>query len=182
MKTFFLALCLICMYSYSQNSGGVYGTSEPIKANIGETMNEIQRMDLRHRESKRKRNTYTTKGERILIYGGENQDVFLGCLNCDKFDKESIWDFTNEYGSSFGKYSIWNRFKGYGGAYGKYSPFNRFSDNPPILVDKKGKFYGYFTIDNTQVDKTTWNLALRILSNWESISEDTISAYSEIFE
>lgn len=182
MKTLFLFLGLFSLFSYSQNSGGVYGTTSPIKSNIGETINEIQRSDLRYKSSKRNRNTYTTIGERILIYGGENQDVFLGCLNCDKFDKESIWDCTGDYGSRFGKESIWNKFREFGGAYGKYSPFNRFSDNPPILVDKNGKFYGYFTIDNTQVDKTTWKLAIRILRDWESISEDTISAYSELFE
>lgn len=186
MRNIFLVIVFFSVLSYSQNGNGSYATSKPISTNIGETMNNIERNGFRYREEKRNasrnKKTYFTKGERILIYGGENNEVFLGCLNCDKFDEESIWDFNNEYGSSFGKYSIWNKFKDYGGVNGEYSPFNKFTGNAPKLVDAKGNFYGYLTVDKFIKDRTDWKLAVYILDNWEVISEDTITAYIHIFE
>lgn len=186
MKKASLIIVLFFGFAHSQSSSGSYASSKPISTNISETISDIERNDFRYREEKRKakrnKKMYHTQGERILIYGGENNEVFLGCLNCDKYDKESIWDFNNEYGSSFGKYSIWNKFKDYGGENGNYSPFNKFGNNAPKLVDAKGNFYGYFTVDKYFKDRSILKLSDYIANNWEVISEDTITAYSEIFE
>jgi len=38
----------------------------------------------------------TSFGQKQLhIYGGKDHDVYLGCLNCDNYDSNSIW---NAYG------------------------------------------------------------------------------------
>lgn len=182
-----------CLFSFSQNSNSVYGNgSTPIKTNIGSVINDIERNDFRYREEereversrerKKRRKTYHTEGERILIYGGEDYSVFLGCLNCDKFDKESIWDYTNEYGSPFGKHSITNKHGEYGGENGKYSPYNKFSKYPPKLVDAKGKFYGYFTADKFFKDRRETPGILYMINNWERISDNPVSTYIELFE
>ncbi|WGK93821.1 MULTISPECIES: hypothetical protein [Flavobacterium] len=164
----------------------------PIQANIGETINQIERNDFRYREEarevesyrerKKRRKTYHTDGERILIYGGEDYSVYLGCINCDKFDKESIWDYTSPYGSPFSKNSITNKHGEYGGEYGKYSPFNKFSKYPPKLVDAKGNFYGYFTADRFFKDRRVTPGILFIINNWERVSDNPISTYIELFE
>ena len=117
-----------------------------------------------------------------MIYGGENSEVFLGCLNCDKFDKESIWNTMGDFGSVFGQFSIWNKFREYGGQMGNYSPFNQFSKKPPILVDSNGNKYGYFSVDSFYMQSTDLKLAIYIVENWETISEDVNSAYVDIFE
>lgn len=185
MKNIFFAL-FFSIFSYAQNSNSAYGASKPIKTNLSETINEIERNDFRYREQKRKnkrsKKGFTTNGEKILIYGGENSEVFLGCLNCDKFDKESIWNTMGDFGSVFGQFSIWNKFREYGGQMGNYSPFNQFSKKPPILVDSNGNKYGYFSVDSFYKQSTDLKLAIYIVENWETISEDVNSAYVDIFE
>jgi len=185
MKNIFFLL-FFSIISYSQNSNSINGSTKPIKTNISETIDEIERNDFRYREQKRKSKKnnkgYTTVGEKILIYGGENSDVFLGCLNCDKFDKESIWNSTGDYGSTLGEYSIWNKFRKYGGEMGDYSPFNKFSTTPPILVDSNGKSYGFLSVDLLHKQSTELELAIYIVENWETISVDVNTAYIEIFE
>lgn len=35
----------------------------------------------------------------LLIFGGDNHDVYLGCLNCNKYESGSIWNKYGENGS-----------------------------------------------------------------------------------
>ena len=44
----------------------------------------------------------------LHLYGGKNNDEYLGCLNCDKFNSNSIWNAFGNYGSKFNSNSIWN--------------------------------------------------------------------------
>ncbi len=46
--------------------------------------------------------TIIISSQELHIYGGEKHDVYLGCLNCNKYDSKSIW---NAYGS-YGSYQI----------------------------------------------------------------------------
>lgn len=117
----------------------------------------------------------------LLIYGGENHDVFLGCLNCDRFDRNSVWNKFGPHGSKFKSECIWNKFGDYGGKFSDYSPFNIFASNPPILVDESGNFYGYFTANKFHAKRTTNRLALFIVEHWEDIIEDVSEAYDCIF-
>lgn len=73
----------------------------------------------------------TCISQTLHIYGGQNQDEYLGCLNCNNYDKNSIW---NEYGT-------------YGSEYNSNSPWNSYGSNPPVIVDKDGEFYVYFTVN-----------------------------------
>ncbi|RTZ46100.1 hypothetical protein EJ377_16445 [Chryseobacterium arthrosphaerae] len=38
------------------------------------------------------------KAQTLHLYGGADQDQYLGCLNCDTFDKNSIWNKFSDYG------------------------------------------------------------------------------------
>lgn len=119
--------------------------------------------------------------QNILIYGGKEHDVFLGCLNCSKYESTSIWNAYGNYGSKYSSKSIWNKYGSYGGEYSSTSPFNRYTTTPPVLVDKNGNFYGYFTANTSYNKRTNNKLALLIIAHWEEIGDDVKEAYDVIF-
>ena len=86
-----------------------------------------------------------TSGQTLMIFGGEDHDVYLGKLNASKYEAESIWNEYGSYGSSYSSTSIWNEYSSYGSDYSSYSPFNEYATYPPVIVDAQGNFYGYFT-------------------------------------
>ena len=75
--------------------------------------------------------------------------TFLGKLNPNQFDQESIFNRFGRYGSQFSPESIFNRFSTYGNQFNSLSPFNRFSTNPPRLY-VKGEFAGFLTKNETK--------------------------------
>ncbi|SHG85922.1 hypothetical protein SAMN05443549_107152 [Flavobacterium fluvii] len=110
-------------------------------------------------------------GSKLYLFGGKNGEVLLGCLNCDKFDSDSVWNNYGKYGSKFNNESIWNKYGAYGGSYGAFSPFN-FGSTPPKIIDDKGIFIGYFTINKYYTDRKENNLLDAICEKWEAISEN----------
>ena len=125
--------------------------------------------------------SFSAYSQKLLIYGGEKHDIYLGCLSCDKFDSDSIWNKFGLYGSKFNAQSIWNKYGKYGGSFSDYSPFNKFARNPPVLVDANGKFYGYFTADRFFTKRTSDRLALSIVENWEVIADDVWEGYEKFY-
>lgn len=123
----------------------------------------------------------SSAAQKLSIYGGKNHEVYLGCLTCDKFDSDSIWNKFGLYGSKFNAQSIWNKFGRYGGSFNDYSPFNKFARNPPKLVDQTGKFYGYFTADKFFTNRTDNRLAAVVTENWEVIADDVSEGYDLYF-
>ena len=91
--------------------------------------------------------------QELLLYGGEDHVEFLGCLNCSKYDSDSI---CNEYGkgSAYNSDSIFNEYGTYGSEYSSSSPWNSYtsSDSVPVLVNPDGNFYGYLTINEYRGD------------------------------
>jgi hypothetical protein len=85
-------------------------------------------------------------GVRFLM-GGRNHDVYLGCLGCSPTDQNSICS-PYGMGSALNANSIFNTFGDFGDSFSKYSPWNKYQSKfAPVLVDRSGNFYGYFTID-----------------------------------
>jgi hypothetical protein len=117
----------------------------------------------------------------LHIYGGNEKDVYLGCLNCNKFDSKSIWNDFGKYGSKYSATSIWNAYGSYGGKYSQYSPFNTYTSSPPIIVDAQGEFYGYLTSNVYMSNRANFELANFICKNWEVIKEDVSGWYEKIF-
>ncbi len=116
----------------------------------------------------------------LLLYGGENNEVFLGCFTCNNYDKNSIWNTYGTYGSKYSSNSIWNKYGSFGGKYNMYSPFNNYATTPPILVDYEGNFYGYFTANRYVGKRTNNKLALYITDNWESITDNVGEFYKQL--
>ena len=85
----------------------------------------------------------------LLLFGGTSHDEFLGCFNCSEFSSNSICNQFGTHGSEFSGTSIWNQFSRFGNQFSSSSPWNQFSssDDIPVLVDRDGRFYGYFTIN-----------------------------------
>jgi hypothetical protein len=90
----------------------------------------------------------------LLLYGGSGQKEFLGCLVCNEFSAESVCNGFSRYGNEFGS-TMWNEFSSpYGNEYSSSSPWNEYSssNSVPVLVDRQGNFYGYFTINQYRSD------------------------------
>lgn len=94
------------------------------------------------------------RGPELLLFGGENHKEFLGCLNCGRYSSGSVCNRYGEHGSRYGDKSIWNRFSDYGSKYSDNSPWNKYATNPPVIVDRDGAFYGYFTAARYHGDRT----------------------------
>ncbi len=88
----------------------------------------------------------------LLIFAGRNQSEFLGCFNCSKFADDSICNASGK-GGLFSS-GIFNPFSAYGSSLNLSSPWNRHSSaaSVPVLRDRSGGFFGYFTINDTRSD------------------------------
>jgi len=104
-------------------------------------------------------------GQTLMLFGGDSHKVYLGDLTSSKFDKDSVWNQFGEHGNPFNTNCIWNNFGPYGGEFSNDSPFNEFASNPPVIVDVKGNFYGYFTANRFYKKRTTIEPLLKILDN-----------------
>lgn len=118
----------------------------------------------------------------LYLYGGENNEIFLGCLNCDDYSSNSIWNDYGKYGSNYSSISIWNDYGIYGDDYSIYSPWNEYASDPPIIIDGKGHFYGYLTTNKYHVNRATFELALLLYKYHDLIKEDVSTWYEKIFE
>lgn len=73
-----------------------------------------------------------------------NDGQFLGNVNNNTFDIDSIANHFGTYGSTFSTLSIWNAFGTYGGEFSLLSPWNEFTTTPPILIED-GVIIAYVT-------------------------------------
>ena len=118
----------------------------------------------------------------LHLYGGDNHDVYLGCLNCNNMNTNSIWNQYGTYGNSYSLNSIWNQYGTYGNKYSLYCPWNGYGSNPPVVVDRQGNFYGYFTVNQYKSKRADFGLALTIYSYYNLIRSDVDKWYHKIFE
>ena len=109
--------------------------------------------------------------EALLLFGEDNHKTFLGCLNCGKFDSGSICNKFGTYGSKFNSESIWNKFGTYGSKFSSASPWNKFSSSAPIIVDRNGGSYGYFSTNKFHSDRTRIPVYVALL-NWVAENDD----------
>lgn len=98
----------------------------------------------------------------LLLFGGEDHKTFLGCLNCSSLSSSSVCNELGKYGSSLQSDSIWNSLGHFGSSLSRYSPWNSLSNSAPIIVDKDGNSYGYFSVNSLHHDRTRipWLVAI----------------------
>ncbi len=98
----------------------------------------------------------------LLLFGGKDHKTFLGCLNCVSTSSLSVCNNYGTYGSKYEDDSIWNPYGDFGSKYEDYSPWNKYTDEAPIIVDKDGGSYGYFSLNKYHQDRTriSWLVAI----------------------
>jgi hypothetical protein len=112
------------------------------------------------------------QGAALLLFGGVDHRVFLGCLNCSRLDSSSVCNKFGPHGSRFSGESIWNRFGDYGSRFSSDSPWNKFATDPPVIVDRDGGSYGYFTANRHHQARTRIKPLLALLDNADYVNED----------
>lgn len=75
-----------------------------------------------------------------------NDGTFLGKLNPNRFDRDSIFNQFGPYGNKFSPASIFNKFSNYGNQFSILSPYNKFTRTPP-KVYVAGKFVAHLTVN-----------------------------------
>jgi hypothetical protein len=104
--------------------------------------------------------SFSTK---LYLFGGRNSEVYLGCINCELSDTNSIWKEFGRYGNPFSGLSIWSDRDPYGGFKIGFSPFDPTAKYPPMIKDKDGKSYGYLTANYRIENKAESDIARKIL-------------------
>ena len=110
------------------------------------------------------RTGYNGVSTKLMLFGGKNNKTYLGCLNCTKFEHDSITNEYGTYGSRYALNSIWNIYGTYGSRYSMYSWRNPYATNPPVIVDQAGNYYGYFTVNKYFPNRTRINWILELLN------------------
>jgi hypothetical protein len=117
----------------------------------------------------------------LYLYGGADQDQYLGCLNCDTFDKNSVWNKFSDYGNVYSSKSIWNTYGNYGSSHSTYSPWSAYASYPPAIVDQNGNFYGYLTLNPYKSERSELELAKVLCKYHEDIKTDINGWYEKLF-
>lgn len=121
------------------------------------------------------------QAQTLHLYGGADQNQYLGCLNCDTFDKNSVWNKYSDYGNAFSSKSIWNSYGNYGSSYSTYSPWSSYASYPPAIVDQDGNFYGYLTLNTYKSERSELELAIILCKYHEDIKADIERWYDKLF-
>jgi hypothetical protein len=114
----------------------------------------------------------------LLLFGDREHNTFLGCLNCNPLDGTSVCNRFGSFGSQFSATSIWNQLSPYGSQFSPRSPWNRFASEPPVIVDRDGGFYGYFTANQFYPKRTAIPFFLGLLNNADDAIQDLQQAQS----
>lgn len=107
----------------------------------------------------------------LHLYGGEGIKEFLGCLNCSSYDPRSVCSEYGEHGSLFASFSIWNQYGIYGSVHSEQSPWSKHAWAVPLIRDGEGNFYGYFTANRTQEERTEIKSLLDLLNHPEEVEK-----------
>ena len=106
----------------------------------------------------------------FYLYSRDPVPVYLGCLNCNQFHQESVCNQFGTYGSAFQSLSIWNQFGTYGSQFSTYSPWNQFSSSGPAIYGSDNLFYGYFTTNAYQYNRTSILAFVNVLNYYSNTS------------
>lgn len=89
---------------------------------------------------------------KLMIFGGPNHSTYLGCLSCNEYASDSLFNEFSSHGSSYGAASIFNAYGSFGSKYSSTSACNPYATDPPVIVDGSGKYYGRLTVNRARSD------------------------------
>lgn len=107
----------------------------------------------------------------LLLFGDEDHKTFLGCLNCVDTSRDSVCNDIGKYGSDISPDSIWNDIGKYGSDISPTSPWDDISQGAPIIVDRGGNSYGYFSANNIHHDRTRIESLVAVLDYYEQTKD-----------
>ncbi len=84
--------------------------------------------------------------DELLLFGGANREVFLGCL-CDEQRSDSVFNMLGEHGSHQSATSIRNKFAAYGSNHDDTSACNTAATHPPVVLASDGRSVGLLTLN-----------------------------------
>lgn len=91
---------------------------------------------------------------KLMIFGGRGHDVYLGCINCSEYASDSVFNQYGTYGSKYSGNSILNSYSDYGSKYSNYGACNPYANDPPVIVDGAGEFYGRLTLNRYHAQRS----------------------------
>jgi hypothetical protein len=88
---------------------------------------------------------------KLMIFGGRGHKTYLGCLDCSPSAYDSIWNNDGPYGSCpLAADTLWCHGLaadfGAPGLSSSYSACSESADDPPVIVDHSGKYYGRYSV------------------------------------
>lgn len=81
----------------------------------------------------------------LMVFGGQGQSVYLGCLTCSEFEADSVFNFHGKHGTGAVR-SVLNEAGPYGSKSSTFSACNPRATEPPVIRDQRGKYYGQLTV------------------------------------
>ena len=81
----------------------------------------------------------------LMVFGGDRQSVYLGCLTCSEFAPDSVFNHHGRHGIESVR-SVLNEAGPYGSKSSEYSACNPRATVPPVIRDQRGKYYGQLTV------------------------------------
>jgi hypothetical protein len=84
---------------------------------------------------------------KLMLFGGEGHSTYLGCLSCSQYAVDSVFSEYGDHGSRYSGTSIWNHYSDFGSRYSNYGACNPYANDPPVIVDSDGMFYGRLTLN-----------------------------------
>ena len=92
--------------------------------------------------------------QKLMLFGGPGHKTYLGCLNCNQYDTDSVFNQYGNHGSRYATDSIFNPYGDYGSRYSNYSACSSYAMDPPVIVDEGGNFYGRLTLNQYHAQAT----------------------------
>jgi len=97
----------------------------------------------------------TAANPKLMIFGGENHETYLGCLNCSSAAADSIFNKSGRYRNcasmALGGDNLFCRLPF--SEFGNTTPINKHfsacnsnASDPPVLVDEEGRYFGRFSV------------------------------------
>lgn len=92
---------------------------------------------------------------KLMIFGGLDHKTYLGCLNCNEYATDSVFNSYGSHGSPYASESIWNQYGEFGSPYSMYGACNPYASDPPVIVDQNGVYYGRLTVNEYHPQRGT---------------------------
>jgi hypothetical protein len=88
-----------------------------------------------------------TRQAKLMLFGGEGHRTYLGCLRRSEYVVDSVSNEYSDHGSRYSNTSVWNHNSEFGFQYSNYGACNPYANDPRVIVDSEGKFYGRLTLN-----------------------------------